>query len=161
MKTRSVRDHRDISVQAGSVSHRQATLTELSQHGIDVDGRIVIAHESLALDTGSYSARWRRVRNVYLGELVDSKIGDLPDRSIIPPRKAKIPIPDPKEAVMEAFASTHRTLFLINYVVDTISSVLRISPLASLLIRLMIPHIRLFLLDAVSSRRDQTKRRSR
>jgi hypothetical protein len=161
MKTRSVRDHRDIAAQAESVSHRQATLTELSRHGIDVDDRIVIAHESLSLDTGSYSARWRRVRNVYLGELVDSKIGDLPDRSIIPPRKAKIPIPDPKEAVLEAFASTRRTLFLINRVVDVIASVLRISPLASLLIRLVVPNIRLLFLDALPPRRDQTKRRNR
>jgi hypothetical protein len=103
MKTRSVRDHRDIAAQVGSVSHGQATLTELSQHGIDVDDRIVIAHESLALDAGGYSARWRRVRKVYLGALVNSKIGDLPDRSVIPPPRARLVIPDPQEKVKKAF----------------------------------------------------------
>lgn len=138
MKTRTVRDHSDIAAQAGPVSRRQATLTVFSQHDIDVDDRIVIAHESLALDTGSYSARWRRVRNVYLGELVDSKIGDLPDRSIIPPRRGKFVVLSPKELVEEAFASTRKVLWLIGLLIHAIGLVHRISLLASLLIYLVI-----------------------
>jgi hypothetical protein len=116
MRTRSVRDHRDLAAQAGSVSHRQTALPEPSQHGIDVDGRIVIAHESLALDTGGHSARWRRVRSVCLGEFVDSGIGDLPDRAVIPPRRSNIVIPNAREAVLESFASVQRTSLLISLV---------------------------------------------
>lgn len=146
MKTRSVRDHRDIAAQAGSVSYRQATLTEPSQHGIEVDDRIVIAHEGLSLDTGSYSARWRRVRNVYLGELIDSKIGDLPDRSVIPPRRGSVAIPSPKEVVQKLFASTMRTLMWTALLTTPVTAVIgaviglvcRTPPLISLLIDLVI-----------------------
>jgi hypothetical protein len=138
MKTRTVRDHGDIAAQAGPVSPRQATPTVFSQHDIDVDDRIVIAHESLALDTGSYSARWRRVRNVCLGELVDSEIGDLPDRSVILPRRAKFVVPGPKEAVEKAFASTRQMLSLIGLLINAIGLVYRISPLISFLIYLII-----------------------
>jgi hypothetical protein len=142
MKTRSVRDHRDIAAQAASVSYRQATLTELSQHGIEVDDRIVIAHEGLSLDTGGYSARWRRVRNVYLSELVDSRIGDLPDRSVIPPRRGGVAIPSPKEEAKKLFASTMRTLMWTALLTNPVTAVIRLacrtSPLVSWLIDLVI-----------------------
>lgn len=124
MKARSARDHRDMAAQAESVSYRQTALPEPSQHGIDVDGRIVIAHESLALDTGGHSARWRRIRNVYLGELVDSKIGELPDRSVIPPRRERFAIPTARELAREHIESAHRAQFLANLVITVIRLVL-------------------------------------
>lgn len=122
MQTRSVRDHRDIAASARSIPHGGATLTELSQHGIN--DRIVIAHESLSFDTGSYSARWRRVRYVYLCELVDSKIGDLPDRSFVSPRRVRRP--DPKEIVEELLVSGLRASLQRNLVFDVIRLLLRL-----------------------------------
>lgn len=124
MQTRSVRDHRDIVAQAKLVSREQATLTELSQHDIDVHDRIVLAHESLSLDTGSYSARWRRVRYVYLCELSDSKIGELPNRSFVSPRRVRIP--GPKEVIEELLVSDLRASSRENLVFNVIRLLLRV-----------------------------------
>jgi hypothetical protein len=80
----SVVDHelvvtRDITV-AEAAPARRAVPTDLSEHHVYIDDRILAAREGLLPEVGRYVARWRRIRGVQIEELEASKIGALPDR---------------------------------------------------------------------------------